>query len=89
MRMRVTLLALAALTSTTGALISSTVELRAQEKKDYLSETEADKIREATNTFRQNDFVCVIRRRPHHEIKIHAGASFNRSPPRGTIERDD
>jgi hypothetical protein len=41
MRMRVALLALV-------ALISSTVALRAQEKKDYLSDTEADKIREAT-----------------------------------------
>src|SRR5579859_2398130 len=41
MRMRFALLALA-------ALISSSVALRAQEKKDYLSDTEADKIREAT-----------------------------------------
>ncbi len=41
MRMRVALLALA-------ALISTTVAMRAQEKKDYLSDTEADKIREAT-----------------------------------------
>jgi hypothetical protein len=41
MRMRIALLALA-------ALISSTVATRAQEKKDYLSDTEADKIREAT-----------------------------------------
>src|SRR5579864_2560298 len=40
MRMRVALLALA-------ALISTTVAMRAQEKKDYLSDTEADKIREA------------------------------------------
>src|SRR5579862_1860594 len=48
MRIRIAVLALAALTSTTAALISSTVALRAQEKKDYLSDTEADKIREAT-----------------------------------------
>jgi ribosomal protein S13 len=48
MRMRIALLAFVALTSTTAALISSTVAMRAQEKKDYLSETEADKIREAT-----------------------------------------
>jgi hypothetical protein len=41
MRMRIALLALA-------TLISSTVAMRAQEKKDYLSDTEADKIREAT-----------------------------------------
>lgn len=41
MRLRVALLALA-------ALISTTVAMRAQEKKDYLSDTEADKIREAT-----------------------------------------
>jgi hypothetical protein len=40
MRVRVGLLALA-------ALISTTVAMRAQEKKDYLSDTEADKIREA------------------------------------------
>jgi hypothetical protein len=31
-----------------ASLISSAVALRAQEKKDYLSDTEADKIREAT-----------------------------------------
>jgi ribosomal protein S13 len=48
MRMRIALLAFVALTSTTAALISSTVAMRAQEKKDYLSDTEADKIREAT-----------------------------------------
>jgi hypothetical protein len=41
MRMRLAILALA-------ALLSSTVAMRAQEKKDYLSDTEADKIREAT-----------------------------------------
>lgn len=41
MRVCVALLALA-------TLISSTVTVRAQEKKDYLSDTEADKIREAT-----------------------------------------
>jgi hypothetical protein len=41
MRTRTVILALA-------ALISSTVAARAQEKKDYLSDTEADKIREAT-----------------------------------------
>jgi hypothetical protein len=38
---RVAILALA-------AFLSSTVAMRAQEKKDYLSDTEADKIREAT-----------------------------------------
>jgi hypothetical protein len=48
MRIRIALLALAALTSTTVGLISSTVTARAQEKKDYLSDAEADKIREAT-----------------------------------------
>jgi hypothetical protein len=41
MRMRLAILALA-------ALLSSTVAMRAQEKKDYLSDTEADKIRDAT-----------------------------------------
>jgi hypothetical protein len=41
MRVRVAILALA-------ALIATTVAMRAQEKKDYLSDTEADKIREAT-----------------------------------------
>jgi hypothetical protein len=41
MRVCVALLALA-------TVISSTVTVRAQEKKDYLSDTEADKIREAT-----------------------------------------
>jgi hypothetical protein len=41
MRMRLAILALA-------ALLSSTVAMRAQEKKDYLSDVEADKIREAT-----------------------------------------
>jgi hypothetical protein len=41
MRVRVALLVLA-------TLISSTVAVRAQGKKDYLSDTEADKIREAT-----------------------------------------
>ncbi len=48
MRMRIALLALAVLSSTAFALITSTVVTRAQEKKDYLSDTEADKIREAT-----------------------------------------
>ena len=38
---RISILALA-------ALLSSAVAVRAQEKKDYLSDTEADKIREAT-----------------------------------------
>jgi hypothetical protein len=41
MRMRLAILALA-------ALLFSTVAMRAQERKDYLSDTEADKIREAT-----------------------------------------
>src|ERR1700678_3977441 len=41
MRMRVALIMLA-------ALVSTAVAMRAQEKKDYLSDTEADKIREAT-----------------------------------------
>ncbi len=41
MRMRVALIMLA-------ALVSTAVAIRAQEKKDYLSDTEADKIREAT-----------------------------------------
>ena len=41
MRTRLAILALA-------ALLSSTLAIRAQEKKDYLSDTEADKIREAT-----------------------------------------
>src|SRR5580704_14451579 len=41
MRMRVALIMLA-------ALVSTAVVVRAQEKKDYLSDTEADKIREAT-----------------------------------------
>lgn len=41
MRMRLAILALA-------ALLSSAVAAHAQEKKDYLSDTEADKIREAT-----------------------------------------
>jgi hypothetical protein len=42
MRTGVAILALA-------ALVSSAVPARAQEKKDYLSDTEADKIREATS----------------------------------------
>ena len=41
MRMRLAILAL-------SALLSSTVATHAQERKDYLSDTEADKIREAT-----------------------------------------
>nr|HEV7953804.1 hypothetical protein [Candidatus Acidoferrales bacterium] len=41
MRMRLALLALA-------ALLSSTAAMHAQDRKDYLSDTEADKIRDAT-----------------------------------------
>jgi hypothetical protein len=41
MRMRLAILALA-------ALLSSTAAMRAQDRKDYLSDTEADKIRDAT-----------------------------------------
>jgi hypothetical protein len=47
MRMRTAFLALVAFSSTTVALISPTLAVRAQEKRDYLSDAEADKIREA------------------------------------------
>ncbi len=78
-------LAMAAL----AALLSSTVAMRAQEKKDYLSDVEADKIREATTPSAKMVLFVAFADDRIAKLKYTLAHPSHRPAACGTIERAD